>query len=123
MNSQSTHTDHRGILLTDNVDLEWLKQIEPRYFPDYVKFTIDKNTNKICVGMEVHKDCELCDAGKTDGIYGGNIYFDDGHIVYSSTLNVDKNLKNGQRPENMRIIEDEPTIEVIDSVLKAWVLI
>lgn len=123
MNSQDTKTDHRGILLTDNVDMEWLKQITPRYFPDYVKFTVDKDTNKVCVGMEVHKDCKVCDLEDTSSIYGGNIYFDDGHIEYSSTLNIEKNLKNGLRPANMRIIEDEPTKELIDSVLKAWVLL
>lgn len=123
MNSQSPKTDHRGILLTDNVDMDWLKSIEPRYFPDFVKFTIDRAKNQVCVGMEVHKNCCLCDDGNTNDIYGGNIYFEDGRIVYSSTLNIEKNMKAGQRPENMRIIEDPAMIELIDSVLKAWVIL
>ena len=69
--------------------------------------------------------------------YGGNIY-SDGHIVYQSTLNVEKNLKiyaNKKKrtgilglfgraekvPDNMRIIIDKETIAYINTVLFAWI--
>ncbi len=69
-------------------------------------------------------------------LYGGNIY-SDGHIVYQSTLNVEKNLKIQDKTKkgffglfskkntqgNMRIITDKDTIDYINTVLLEWILL
>ncbi len=139
MNSIDHHvTDQRGIILTDNVDLEWIRKLEPRYHKEYAKFVVDMKKNKVVIGMDVHADAKMLLDSPEEDLYGGNIYFDDGHIVYQSTLNVDKNaaiankgpskglfgfLKRNKRPDNMRIIEDRETINYINTVLLEWVLL
>ena len=84
-------TDQRGIILTDNVDLDWLNSLTPRFHSDYVKFVVDTKTNRVVVGMDVHADAQALLGAEENTLYGGNIY-KDGTIVYSSTLNVDKSL-------------------------------
>ena len=44
--------DQRGLILTDNVDLDWLNSLSPRFHSDYVKFVVDTATNRVVIGME-----------------------------------------------------------------------
>lgn len=122
MNNVDPNAGKRGILLTDNVNLDWLKCVEPRHFNDYIKFVVNPNTNKVCVGMQVHRDCEA-QMGSESDLLGGNIFFDDGHIIYESTLNMQENLKLGEWGDTPRIITNQALIDKIDKVLKAWVLL
>ena len=130
--------DQRGLILTDNVDLAWLNSLTPRYHNEYVKFVVDMKNNKVAVGMDVHADAKMILGVPEEYLYGGNIYTD-GHIVYQSTLNVQKNLiiqakrskkgilglfsKSGNRVKNMRIITDKETIAYINTVLLEWVIL
>ena len=138
MNKQSNIVnDQRGIILTDNVNLEWINSLSPRYHKEYVKFVVDMKNNKVVIGMDVYADAEILLNTDPEYLYGGNIY-SDGHIVYQSTLNVEKNLKiyaNKKKktgilglfgraekvPDNMRIIIDKETIAYINTVLFAWI--
>lgn len=136
MNNMSTEiTDQRGVILTDNVDLNWVNSLTPRYHKEYVKFVVDTKNNKVVIGMDVHADAEMILDAPKEYLYGGNIY-SDGHIVYQSTLNVDKNLKikkekkkglfglfskKENATDNMRIITDKDTIDYINATLLAWV--
>ena len=59
-------------------------------------------------------------------VHGTNV--EDGHIEYSSTLNVSKNIKNHSEGVlkkkflgNPRIISDKDDIEMINSLLKPWI--
>ena len=52
-------TDQRGIILTDNVDLNWVNSLTPRYHKEYVKFVVDVANNKVVIGMDVHADAEI----------------------------------------------------------------
>ena len=126
MNEMGFHTDRRGIVLTDNVDLDFLKAIKPRYNEDFCKFTIHKAQNRVCVGMDIHAQCDL-NNGEEAEIYGGNIFFEDGHIEYESTLNIYHNIRSKfyktHRKEypNPRIILDPELIEEINACLLAWI--
>ena len=133
MNQMSNKvTDQRGIILTDNVDLDWLNSLTPRFHSDYVKFVVDTKTNRVVVGMDVHADAQALLNADEDTLYGGNIYRD-GSIVYSSTLNVDKSLSAEPKPSlfhrlfhsgdsnNPRIVTNKELIEQINAVLFAWV--
>lgn len=137
MNNMDNHvTDQRGVILTDNVDLNWINSLHPRYHKEYVKFVVDMANNKVVIGMDVHADAQVLLGTEEEYLYGGNIYTD-GHIVYQSTLNVEKNLKLEKQEkkggllglfrkkdisnENMRIITDKETIQYINTVLMAWV--
>ena len=136
-NMEKIVTDQRGLILTDNVDLNWLNSLTPRYHKEYVKFVVDMKNNRVAVGMDVHADAQVLLDVPEEYLYGGNI-FSDGKIVYQSTLNVDKNLellkkekrigifglfKKKPHVENMRIISDKETISYINRVLFAWVII
>ena len=138
-NMDNKVSDQRGIILTDNVDLDWVNSLVPRFHKEYVKFVVDMKNNKVVIGMDVHADAEVLLGTEVEYLYGGNIYAD-GHIVYQSTLNVDKNIKiikdkkekpgffssifkKKKEPENMRIITDKETINYINTVLLEWVKI
>ncbi len=123
MNQMGNEVSPRGIVLTDNVNMDWLKKLTPRYHPNFVKFVVNAETNTVCVGMDVHKDAQPLLADSEKPLYGGNIFFD-GHIEYESTLNVDKNIRTAwfrKNPGNPRIINDPELIEIINAVLMAWV--
>lgn len=110
----------RGIILTDNVDIDWLKKLEPQFFPDYIKFVINPESNRVCVGMEVHRDCEV-NMGNIDDLYGGNIFFENSEVIYESTLNISHNKSIRKFRGNPRIINDEETVQMLDAILKSWI--
>ena len=128
------NTTDRGILLTENITMDDLKNITPRFHPDYIKFVVNVETNKVCVGMFNHADaCVIL--GDQDDLYGGNIFFNDGNIIYTSTLNIKKNIKLKEfkrklgldykhiddNKHNPRIIEDKELISMINSILFSWI--
>ena len=125
--------DRRGFVLEEHISLEELEGLEPKFFEDFIKFVIDKDTNKVAVGMEVHKSAEVFFGRNHGNLYGGNIYFD-GSIIYTSTLNIAKNLEYWEKKHpagllkkkipfqgNPRIITDEELIETIDATLFSWI--
>ena len=115
-----------GILLTDVVDMEWLRSIRPRFYGDYVKFVVDFEAEQVYVGMDFHADCvpgTIEPKDRDRRFRGGNIFFEDGSIRYESTLNVAGNIALGGTYEDMRVVEDAGTIARIDSVLRRWVAI
>ena len=115
----------KGIILTDNVDMEFLKSLSPRFHSKYVKFVINVESNQVCIGMDVHANCLLNkgNKGEEEHLYGGNIFFDDSSIIYESTLNIPKNLKLRNFKGNPRIITDAELMTMIEAVLLAWVKI
>lgn len=122
MNNVDTEVGKLGIILDDNVDMGWLKSLIPRHFEDYVKFVVNPKTNQICVGMQVHRNCDPAMGGEEE-LLGGNIFFADSHIEYESTLNVQRNLAAGVWGETPRVIVDDNLIQQVDNVLKAWVIL
>ena len=117
--------DNRGIVLNSIVNLEFLKKLEPQYFTDYIKFVVDLKTKEVAIGMQLHASNLL--TGEPDNHRGGNIFFDDGHIEYSSTLNQKSNLilrKNKKHKDyhvNPRIITDQEIINDINLILFRFV--
>ena len=90
MNNLSNITQSYGILLTDNVDMSWINSISPRYHNDFAKFIVDTRANKVVIGMDIHADgTHFTGYENIEQTYGGNIFFQDGHIVYESTLNIE----------------------------------
>lgn len=125
--------DKRGFVLGDTITLSELNELEPRYFPQFIKFVVDKDSGKVAIGMEVHKSAEYFFGKDNGNLYGGNIY-EDGHIIYESTLNVQKNLDKWKEDHkgglfkkaepfhgNPRIIEDKELQEIINATLFDWV--
>ena len=106
-----------------NIDLSWIKSIKPQYHKEFSKFIVDTKANKVVIGMDIHADgTHYTGYENINSIYGGNIFFNDGHIVYESTLNIDKNLScKNPNFEDPRIILDKEIIEIINATLLSWV--
>lgn len=114
-----------GILLTDRVDLDWLRSVTPRFYDDYIKFVVDFDTKRVWVGMDFHADCvpgTIDPQDRNRRFRGGNLYFSDGSIAYESTLNVAGNIALGGVHDDMRIIDDAETRRRVDEVLYTWVV-
>ena len=113
--------DNRGIVLINIVDLDFFKRLEPQYFTEYIKFVVDLETKKVAVGMQLHASNLL--SGNPENYRGGNIFFEDGHIEYESTLNqkinisIRKNKKDKDFHVNPRIITNQDIINEINLVL------
>ena len=127
MNTDQPIADSKkGILLTDVVDMEWIKSVTPRFYNDYIKFVVDFELEYLYVGMDFHADCvpgEIDPAERDRRFRGGNLYFDDGHIVYESTLNIQGNLTLGGTFDDIRIVSDAETIERINAIFNKWVVL
>lgn len=111
-----------GVLLTDNVDPQWLRDCSPRYFDKYIKFTVDPINNQIVIGMQVHRNGKALLKADEKDLLGGNIFFDDLHVEYESGLNEPINERIGTESDDLRIVTDPDIIERIDNVLKSWVV-
>ncbi|MEG1831610.1 MAG: hypothetical protein RR204_07335, partial [Raoultibacter sp.] len=123
MNSQSNKgLDRLGIILTDNIDLEWLQNIEPNFHGNRVKFDVNISLNKVAVGMDVHSNT-LPEMGSIDQLLGGFIYTKTGMLEYESTLNIPTNEQLGSHGDTMREIVDADTIAAINNVLLSWVVL
>ena len=110
----------RGILLTDTVNMDWLRSVRPRYYEDYIKFVVDFETGDVYVGMDFHADCvpgNIPSNEKDRRFRGGNIFFADGTILYESTLNIRGNITLGGTYEDIRHVTDEATIARVNDVL------
>lgn len=121
-NVENSNIPRYGVLLTDNVDPQWLRDCSPRYFDEYIKFTVDPVNNQIVVGMQVHRNGKALLKAEEKDLLGGNIFFDDLHIEYESGLNEPINERVGTESDDLRIVTDPNVIERIDSVLKSWVV-
>lgn len=123
MNSQNNkNVDKLGIVLTDNVDLEWIKNVQPQFFEGRIKFDVNLKLNKVALGMSVHSYTQK-EMGDNKDLFGGWIYFKNGFIEYDSTLNIETNKELGTHGDTLREIVDENLIEQINNVLFAWVIL
>lgn len=73
MNQMNNCIDRRGIILTDNINMDFIKSIEPRYNEEFCKFVIDKERNKVCIGMDIHAQCDLNNGEEMQNLYGGDL--------------------------------------------------
>ena len=70
--------------------------------------------------MELHKSASVI-LGGTESLYGANIYFDTGEVVWDSTLNIPHNYKNDTGVG--RRVTDPGTIDMLNDVLGNYVLL
>jgi hypothetical protein len=123
MNSQNNKNLSRlGIILTDNVDLEWLRNIEPNFHGNRVKFDVNIKLNKVAVGMDVHSNT-LPEMGPTSDLLGGAVYTESGMLEYDSSLNIPINQKMNSHGDTMREIIDKDTIDKINNILLSWIIL
>jgi len=116
--------DPRGILLTEKIDVAWLKNLEPQYFKDFIKFDILPEEDKVFFGMQIHSHTNGLLGGTRETrekLYGGNLFYEPVNIVWESGLNLFHNDKLGATYRDLRVIADKSTIQMLDAVLRKWV--
>lgn len=127
MNSIEPKADpKKGILLSDQVNMDWLRSVTPRFYNDYIKFVVDFDSGRLYVGMDFHADCvpgDISAEERNRRFRGGNLFFSDGSVIYESTLNVAGNVALGGTYDDIRVVEDAQTIARIDAVLNDWVVL
>lgn len=111
------------MILRDRKSLRYIKELQPQFFDDMVKIVIDDERQLIAVNMEMHSDLgiELYDDGsKDEDLYGANIYYADGTIEWSSTLNIQQNrhIQNGTFG---RVITHAETIARLTGIVDMWI--
>lgn len=107
----------------DEVFLDDIKQNGNRFFPDMIKFCIDKKRRVICIDGEMHIDMEhelYDDGSEYEDIYGGNIMIDcdPPSIEWEAHPNIERNRSLGGRG---RKITDQKTIDELFGILCQWV--
>ena len=111
------------MVLQDIVELKALIESGNNFFPDMIKFCIDRKRRIVCIDEEMHIDMEhmLYDDGSAyEDIYGGNIMVDEDrpYIVWTAHPNIERNKQLGGRG---RLLTDEETISELSSILYEWV--
>ena len=116
--------DPRGILLTEQIDITWLKKLEPQFFKNFIKFDILPEENKVFFGMQIHSHANGLLGGlqeTREKLYGGNLFYEPVKIVWESGLNLFHNNKLGATHDDLRLIVDKATIQRLDVILQKWV--
>ena len=115
--------DIRGVLLTQKVNIDWLKELEPQHFNDFIKFVVYPDQEQVFIGMQIHSHANGLLGGKEitrQKLYGGNLFFD-GHVEWESGLNMLHNERLNLSPSNYRYIEDTDTLFMLNQILLKWI--
>lgn len=109
-----------GYVLQEKVDLEFLKSLEPQNFPDMIKVVVNKDTGYVAVGMRLHASAQAI-LGDSAQLWGANIYYETGDLVWESTLNEGHNEDLGKTSGAVRVIDDPDTVEMLNGILSQYV--
>ncbi len=112
----------------EKVHLEELWNNGNRFYPDRIKFCIDRKLKVISIDEEMHIDMEneLYDNGSSSqDIFGGDIIMDDPvnlrtHIVWEAHPNIERNRELGIG--SGRPITDQKIIDELFPILTSWVI-
>ena len=98
-----------------------------KYYPDRLKFCIDRKRRVVSIDEELHIDMEnelYDDGSNAEDIFGGDIVVDSldearFHLVWEAHPNIERNrlLGIGQG----RPLTDQPTIDELFDILNGWV--
>ncbi len=111
------------MILTEPTDLEYFIKQGNCFFPDMIKFCIDKKRRKVCIDDEMHIDMEHMlydDGSEYEDIYGGNIMIDRTPytIEWVAHPNIERNKSLGGHG---RLITDNDIINELSEILFEWV--
>lgn len=110
------------MIINEIVTIEEVKRKFTSYFPERVKFCIDRKRKKIALGEEMHHDMEyeLYDDGSDDrDIFGGDLYIDPISIKWESHPNIARNMELGIGTG--RLLTDITIIDELTEILKSWI--
>lgn len=111
------------MVLSETVFLGDIRENGNKYYPNMIKFCVDKKRRKVCIdeGMYIDMEHMLYDDGSSyEDIYGGNIMVDRDkpYIVWEAHPNIERNKTLGGAG---RLITDEAVIDELMSILTEWI--
>lgn len=112
------------MILTEKILLEDLIKNSNGYYPDRIKFCIDKSKSIVSIDEEYHIDMEnelYTNGSNEKDIYGGDIVFDPNiEVVWESHPNIARNKELGIGQG--RFLSDENVKEELFNILKSWII-
>ena len=111
------------MILANAITLDELIHNGNNYYPDMIKFCIDKKRKVVSIDEEMHIDMEneLYDNGSDpNDIFGGNIMIDSDppSVVWEAHPNIERNRMIGGRG---RLITDVATLDELSQILYQFV--
>ncbi|MCR4586237.1 MAG: DUF5674 family protein [Lachnospiraceae bacterium] len=110
------------MILKEAVRLEELWELDPQYFPNMIKFCLDRKRRVVAVNEEMHNDLEyeLYDDGSDEhDIYGGNIMKSPVSVVWTAHPNISRNRELGIGAGRERT--DQTVIDELFEILKEYI--
>lgn len=107
------------MIIKSAINLEELWNIEPQYFPNMMKFCLDRKRRVVAINEEMHNDLEieLYEDGSDDhDIFGGNIMKSPVSVVWEAHPNINRNKELGIG--SGRVLTDQATIDELFDILK-----
>lgn len=110
------------MVLDKPVLLEELKEKSHNYYPDRIKFCIDRKRKKVAADGEMHIDMEyelIDDGSDLENIFGGDIILEPVSILWESHSNIERNRLLGTGTG--RKLADQKVIDELFEILKYWI--
>ena len=110
------------MILKEPIELKQLWEMEPQYFPNMMKFCLDRKRRVVAVNEEMHNDLEyeLYDDGSDDhDIFGGNIMKAPVSVVWTAHPNINRNKELGIGAG--RELTDQAVIDELFEILKEYI--
>lgn len=113
------------MILREKTSLDDIFERGNKFYPDRVKFCIDRKRKIVSIDEEMHIDMEyelLDDGSSLDDIFGGDFVRQDNpperHIVWEAHPNIERNRLLGLG--RGRKLDDYNTIEELTTILLKW---
>ena len=110
------------MVLKEIITVDELFRTEPQFFPDKVKFCLDRETGVVAVCREMHTDLEieLYDNGSDQkNIFGGNILKNPVSVEWEAHPNIERNRELGTGTG--RLLTDDALKDELLDLLKKWI--
>lgn len=112
------------MILREKMDIEDLWKLDDQFYPERMKFCIDKKRRVVSVNMEMHIDMEnelYDDGSKEEDIYGGDLFREPvGKIVWEAHPNIARNRELGMGAG--RELKNQKIIDELFDILKEWIV-
>ena len=111
------------MIIREKIDIEKLINNSNNYYPDRIKFCIDRKRKVVSVDEEYHIDMEnelFSDGSKDEVIFGGDIlFYPEVSVLWEAHPNINRNMQLGIGKG--RELTDTKLIDELFDILKEWI--
>ena len=107
-------------ILTEKVDLGYIRKIAENFFCDMVKAVVDVKRGLMAIDAELHADLEVLlleNGSEQENLWGINLWIDDSEFIeHDSMINIRPRQNNRSRG-----VEDEGIQAQIRDIVDRWI--